>query len=149
MPPNGWDPVVQAGWQTTQLLSRSGSRSIYAGEAEDGLSVLEQVVDVSAWASLIDSEGMQVNLEGYVRSWETGNDLYRLRMEFLDDNDVVINGTGQATALSSSNDWVHETLQRGTEPGTRAVRVRLECDKSGGSYSDCYFDDLDLRLSYP
>ena len=149
MPPEGWTLVVQNGWRTTTRFSISGSRSIVAGSAEDGLSALEQIVDVSAWAGVIDSEGMHVTLEGDMRSWDTGNDEYRLRMEFLDDSDVVINGTSQATALSSSNDWVHETLQRATEPGTRSVRVQLECEKSVGNDADCYFEDLDLRLSYP
>jgi hypothetical protein len=146
-PPPGWN-AAGGPWRTTTEFARTGTHSLFCGETNvDALFILEQIVDVGAHAAIIDGEGLRADFEAWARSWDVGNEPYRIWIRFLDASAGDL-GTS-LTDWNSGTTFAHQSLSAVTPAGTRAIAVRLHAEKDGGTLCDVFFDDVALTLSYP
>jgi hypothetical protein len=147
-PPPAWTVVDGDDWSAggAGIAPHSGSAHFNPGTPGVLQAELEQLVDLSAFATYVDTGTTQLDFIGYGASLGDGNDDYRIELFVLDANGDSL--------VEFDTDWRTHT---GWEPaeygamapvGTRAVRVRLRCRYSGGARCDGYFDDLDLTATY-
>jgi hypothetical protein len=146
-PPPQWLELVGSGWTTTTFMARTGLRSITPGASPNGEVVLYQPVDVSPWAALVDASMLSITFDGWSSTYAVDNDPHLFRVDFVDGNgDPLETFQGAPQTMAS---WTQSTDVRTAPVGTRAVVVRLQCTKPGGTYCDGYFDDMSVVASYP
>lgn len=115
---------------------------VCANEQTAGLA--SQIIDVSTHATEIDNNEYQVEYLGYLRSWDTNNDLPEMYVEFLDVNNTLL---GTSSVISNTTpEWLLQTAYEPIPVATRTLRVVLEGTRLAGADNDSYFDSLSLRL---
>lgn len=148
-PPPSWNEI-NGNWTTTTQFSRSGARSIYGGDVNgnDGPFNLEQEIDISEYAAIIDDGGgLEVSFIGYARSFGNNNDDFAIRLRALDGGGDPI--ATDETDLQDQNDFTLMETGFVTPAQTRTIEARLLCLRTSGDFCDAYFDDLELTLTYP
>jgi len=146
-----WTEVVGNDWKQRESVnppSYEGDYMFFAGVA--ATAELQQDVDVSSIAAMIDSNIQYFNFEGYVRAYsQNPPDHSRIILEYLD--------TLKSTKLDSidlgehfnTNEWLQVTDSTLAPIGTRFIRIRLISTRYNGSNNDGYYDGLSLIADIP
>ena len=133
-----WTEVVGNDWKQRESVnppSYEGDYMFFAGVA--ATAELQQDVDVSSIAAMIDSNIQYFNFEGYVRAYsQNPPDHSRIILEYLD--------TLKSTKLDSidlgehfnTNEWLQVTDSTLAPIGTRFIRIRLISTRYNGSNND-------------
>ncbi len=105
-----------------------------------------QVVDVSGYADVIDSEKAYIEIGAKLATWN-GVDEPELLVELLDANDNVIPwGSSGSRSSSSKQKWETVNIIDQIPAGVRSIKVYIGGTRKQGSDNDVYFDDLNLNL---
>lgn len=151
-PPQSWSNVGSGAWVAGP--AEAGSPAVWAGSGYLAASagpdsqayVLRQDVSVSQWSSLIDQGLLRLSFQGEARSQDFENDFHRIRIQYRDGGNVL--DTWDTDWQGASTVQLY-TVDRIPPAGTRTVRVDLFCVKYWGTVCDAFYDQLDLRASYP
>jgi len=123
--------------------AKEGTYMFYAG-CDIPVGEIYQDVDVSSYASQIDSSTQEFTFTGYTQSYnQTPLDEARIVVEYRNDSNVILTSydTNGTTNLGS---WGSNTNTMVAPVGTRTIRVRLIATTGDGPSNDGYFDDLSL-----
>lgn len=150
-PPPSWTQQVGT-WAASVLPAETapyaGSGYLFANEGDNNTDlVLEQSVDVGAWASTVDEGALHLSFSGHARALVGGNDEHRIRVHYHDDAGAILQTW--TTNYASAGAWQAYDDLRVVPVGTRSVRVELGCRKQNGLYCNAYFDGLDVHVAYP
>jgi hypothetical protein len=137
--------VASGSWSAScwNMTPKSGQRCFYsgAGSTTAGQSTLWQDVQLDAsWAAAIDAGEIALAFEGWGRS--ALSEAFRFRVRFRSANDHL--QTLLQTDYQYAFQWAQVHGVATAPPGTRVVRISLDCWKASGYYCDTYFDDLEL-----
>ncbi|MCX4245596.1 choice-of-anchor D domain-containing protein [Paraliomyxa miuraensis] len=152
-PPPSWSDVGAGNWtagnpwpgQPNPFLGM-GHLAAYDGPSNEDY-VLRQDIDVSAWAQALDQGVLRFSFQGRGRSYLFNNDSHRIRIRYRDAGGTDLDTWD--TGWQGAGSWQVYDDDRTAPSGTRSVRVDLLCRKTNGDYCDAYYDELDLRASYP
>ena len=125
----------------------SGKRYFAVGgvytTSNETVSKMVQDVDVQPYANQIDREILTANYGGYLSNY-AGDDLPEVKIIFLDDKKRLL---GESNVLSTENNaWTMLSGWTQIPKHTRTIRIELKGTKVKNSDSDCYFDDMFLRI---
>lgn len=149
---SGWVDPISHGFDVT-----SSAPAVYAGgfSFHAGLTgplgawnnELRQDVDVSSLAAMIDAGTVVSVFSCAGRTNEGGgsSDPGQVRVEFLAAGGAVL-AVYDTGVFAPTNTWVTRADSRPVPATTRSVRVRLIGTRSVGGSTDCYFDELVLRM---
>jgi hypothetical protein len=124
--------------------------NLFAGGIADPTSTLTQTVNVSQYASAIDTGGVSYLLSAYLGGWNGQDDNAVLTVTFQNVSGSAL-GTGSiGPVLSSERAGVSGLLFRSTSgavpAGTRTALVVLTITRTEGSANDGYADNLLLAF---
>ena len=151
-PPPGWTVTGPGIWAAGMPLDEPapfagvGYLGSYEGPNNEPYR-LRQDVAIDQWAPTVDRGGVRMMFRGQACSYLEDNDLYRFIVQYLDDDDEVLDTWNSDWQTGPS--WQPYTDDRIVPTGTRVVRVLLSCQKGGGQICDAFFDELDLRATSP
>ncbi|MEM9458557.1 MAG: hypothetical protein AAGF11_30545 [Myxococcota bacterium] len=150
-PPPGWMVTGPGTWVAGDPFDvpdpLEGSSYLGANEGpNDQIFRLRQDVAVDRWAALIDQGIVRVRFEGHARSYQEGDDDYRLTVQYIDGDEAFGNWNSD---WQTSTSWQFYSDDRIVPAGTRTVRVLLSCNKGRGEICDAFFDQLSLRVTAP
>ncbi len=145
---NDWTGQIESlsSNQCGSVPAYAGTRFFAVGGVcsnESSFGTANQLVDVSAYSSQIDTSNIFANYAGYMRDYAS-DDIPSMRLEFLDSNSNILD-----SSTSISNATASWQLKQGTHlvpTGTTAIKIILEGDRNNGTDNDCYFDELSLIL---
>jgi hypothetical protein len=155
----GFETGTLSGWTVTSgnmVVSNGSEYSDNANSARTGTSmvfqnvssggVIEQVINVSNWASVIDAGNATFTLEAYLITDIA--DQGRLTLQPLTAADADIGaGTIGVYTVNNSTSWLKLTVTMVLPVDTRKVTVGLDGLKSGaGSVCQAYFDDVAVSM---
>jgi hypothetical protein len=129
--------------------------NFFAGGPNDATSTFTQTIDLSAYATQIDSGAIGYLLSAYLGGYSTQDDNASLAITFFGAGDAgTALGTGSiGPVLAADRGSVTGLFSRtgtGSVPvGTRSVQVVLTMTRVEGTANDGYADDLSLRLTAP
>lgn len=146
-PPAQWT-VASGGWQTTINSGWDDNRSAFAGSATVGSTVsLAQEIDLAQWADTIAAVGLGLRIEGAGRAQNNDIDQWLTVVTELDAG-----GSPQAMHASTPSgygDWAGFLHELALAPGTRRVRIELQCVMNNGSNCNVWFDGVQAHATYP
>ncbi len=148
LPPvgNGWQQV-SGNWvqRTTNPLPFEGTAYFFAGA--NSQAELYQDVDVSSFASSIDSGLTMFTFTGYVRSYsQTPSDQSQEIVEYRNEGGDTLS-TFTSAMYNDSSQWTQITDTRLAPKLTRTIRIRLLAKRNEGDNNDGYHDSLSLTIS--
>jgi hypothetical protein len=128
----------------SSIYTQDGKYLFFAGN--DSLGILQQDVDVSAYARPIDAQQQQFSFSGYAESLDQGpnSDQARITVSALDGAKNRTLFTYDSDTTRSLNKWLHLTDTFTAPPATRFIRVRMIAIRHVGGDNDGYFDNLTL-----
>lgn len=109
---------------------------------------LEQIVDVSAWASTIDQQTQRFRFSGWVSNWQDTRDTAQVVVQYLATASTAPLEEYDSSPLAQGT-WQEITDERLAPAGTRLIRVELIATRYDGSDNDGYFDNLRLEALAP
>ena len=124
--------------------------NLFAGGVADEISTLTQTVNVSQYASAIDTSGVSYLLSGWLGGWDGQDDNAVLTVTFQSASGSAL-GTGTiGPVLSSDRSGTSGLFFRSTSgampSGTRTALVVLTLTRTSGTNNDSYADNLSLAL---
>lgn len=151
-PPPSWTNAGAGNWMAGNwgagFPTPTGNNYLTATDGpNDQDYVLRQDVSLEAWAALSDLGVLRLSFQGEARSLQDDNDSHRIRVRYRDAGGAVLDTWD--TSWQGTGTWTLRSDERIAPAGTRSVRVDLMCRKTFGAYCDGYFDELELRASYP
>ena len=124
-----------------------GSRFFAVGGVcanETNVGYAHQIVDVTSYASTIDSGLYSVYFNAYMRAYASNNDVPEMYIEFLNQQQTLIS---TSTYISNAtNTWTNKFNQELIPIGTRFLKVMLKGTRLAGTDNDSYFDNLNVQL---
>ncbi|MBK8039286.1 MAG: tandem-95 repeat protein [Verrucomicrobiaceae bacterium] len=144
----GWTEVLGTTWTSPVTLpvpARAGTSFFLA--SQDARAELAQTVDLSSYASAIDTTGQFFVFNGFVRSKDAENraDGATVVLEFRDAGGTNVLATHTMAPAPSETGWLLVTTTAQAPTGARSARVRLLAERISSTGTDVYFDDLSLR----
>jgi hypothetical protein len=124
---------------------QSGKLLFFAGPCTP--AELDQIVDVSSFAALIDQGKQKFSFSGWVSTWQQQKDSSRFIVEYHAASVTTPLSVYDSGPLAVPLPWKQVTDVRAAPPGTRAIRVRLIAVRNEGTENDGYFDSLLLTPS--
>ena len=131
--------------QCNGVSPHSGSKYFAVGGlcngTESPIGRCSQNIDVSGYATNIDTGNLQANFGAYMRDWE-GLDIPQIKIYFKNNSGAIIGASNALSTNSTSwiamNEWV-------TIPSfTRTITVELKGVRNNGTDNDSYIDDIFL-----
>ena len=166
--PQGWTAIAGSHMTETQYatggtdpsllnagdsLHVNGGSNFFSGGPNNGFSQIHQVLDVSSYASAIDSGAIEVHLAGDFGGYDGQDDNFSLTIRYLASADDPT-GLGSETigGLTSADrggitELLHRALDDTAPAGTRFIDVTLSSTRTAGSYNDGAADNLSLTLT--
>jgi hypothetical protein len=145
--PPSW-MVLSGGWYTTNNQGVGDMRSVFAGPAQVGSTVsLAQDVALAPWADTIASAGLGLRVEGVARAQATDTDVWLTVVTELDEGGGTI--LTHATDPGSNGNWGAFLHEYPLNPGTRAIRIELQCVMNNGTNCNTWFDAVQAHVMYP
>lgn len=145
--PPSW-AVESGSWYTTNNQGVSDSRSVFAGSASVGTTVvLSQTIDLSMWADTIASAGLGVRVDGWAHAQSGDIDQWVTVLTELDGAGGVV--LTHATEPSMSADWSPFQHEYPLAPQTQSVRIELRCVMNNGQNCNVWFDAVTGHVMYP
>jgi hypothetical protein len=123
----------------------SGTYHFYAGDNSNDNYYLDQIVNVSAYASSIDAGTASFTFTYWYRGYNSFNDRAIVYLDYCDASLTSLSLYNSGTINNGS--WTQRSDTRVAPIGTRSIRVRLFSLKESGSAADAYFDDLSLTTT--
>ncbi len=109
---------------------------------------LSQAVDLSAYATQIDSGGAYLEFEARMTTWE-GKDTPMVYVEAYDGAGDTLDWSGSTPqTVSTAKSWQPVQISAVLPSGTRRVKVVIGGERQAGSDNDVYFDEMTLHLLY-
>lgn len=146
----GWTMESGANWATRSAdpVSQDCDRYFYAGAGVNGTPssvTLSQVIDVSSYATSIDSESQYFNFSGYVRSYSNpDDDTSQIVIEYRNSDGNTLS-TFDSDPIINKTAWQQVTDSRAAPANTRTIKIKLISSKvASGTNIDGYFDNLSL-----
>ena len=118
----------------------------YCGEGPNAQFVLQQLVAIDSWASLVDAGTLRIHAAGQTRN-AGSYDQHRIRVRYLDELGMQLEQFSSTWAVGYG--WQPVEDLRLAPVGTRSLQVELVCNNTGGDACGAYFDALELRGQYP
>ncbi|MGM0589960.1 MAG: cadherin domain-containing protein [Bacteroidota bacterium] len=106
---------------------------------------MEQVVDVSGSASIIDAGGASIDFSAWLQT--AGSDQGKIVVEYLNGSNSPIGTMYDSGFMAGPGAWIPLTSSGTAPAGTRYIRVRAYSKFVDGSFHDAYFDDFSLTLT--
>jgi hypothetical protein len=131
--------------QCNGVSPHSGSKYFAVGGlcngTESAIGRCSQNIDVSGFASNIDTGNLQANFGAYMRDWE-GLDIPQIKIYFKNNSGAII---GSSNALSTnSTSWIAMSEWVTIPISTRTITVELKGVRNNGTDNDSYIDDIFL-----
>jgi len=149
---SGWTDPIAHGFNVTNSASLvyAGAFSFHPGlTGPSGVwnNELRQDVDLSSLAAMIDAGTVTSVFSCVGRTNEGGgsSDPGRTRLEFLSSSGALLSAYDTGV-FSPYNTWLTYADSRVVPATARTARVRLIGSRSVGASTDCFFDDLVLRM---
>jgi hypothetical protein len=102
-----------------------------------------QIVDVSTYASLIDTGNYQADFGAYMRDWES-MDIPQVKIYFYNASNTLL---GSSNWLSHNNPtWTLKQDLINIPVSTRSIKFEMKGVRYNGNDNDSYMDDTFLRL---
>lgn len=145
----GWTEVVGINW--TQRggapAPQDGSFTFFPGVASS--ATLQQIVDVSSFATEIDAGTQEFTFSGYRQSFpQSPADDGAFGLDFLSIAGVAISSILSASSATTTS-WDFYTNTFFAPVGTRSIAVNLIAERNNGSNNDANFDNLSLTAVAP
>ncbi|MDD5530177.1 MAG: T9SS type A sorting domain-containing protein [bacterium] len=140
----GWADVDNAWSAAAEITPHGGSYFFWPAKLDISYTFMYQDVDVSMYASGIDSGNTYFHLSGWLANWDQyPHDQATLAIEALD--------AGNQQLLYSSRShrspvWTYYQTNGQIPAGSRTLRVNLIATRYVGYDNDAYFDDLCLDV---
>jgi hypothetical protein len=127
--------------------------NLFIGGYQDGVSTLTQTVDVSSFATAIDTGAVTATLSGYFGGYASQDDNAVLTATFENPSGQSLGlmlGTAAVTAADRGDaTGLLARSQQGMVPvGTRQVVVVLTMTRTEGHANDGYADNLSFTLGF-
>lgn len=140
----GWTRAAGSVWARAMAppapVTADGMFQTTAAQAE-----LWQDVDVSMYASFIDTGRQRFLFEGYLQSGqEVPADAGRFIVDSLSQAKAVL-GSFDSGEIASPGGWRQVVDLREVPAGTRWIRIRLLARRVSGTATDAFFDAVTLR----
>lgn len=102
-----------------------------------------QMINVSAYATLIDAGNYQAYFGAYMRDW-SGDDVPQIKIYFYNSSNVEI---GSSAWLSTTNtSWTLMAQWINIPTTTRSIKVELKGVRNAGADNDSYMDNVMVKL---
>jgi hypothetical protein len=111
-----------------------------------GDGVLAQTLDVSSIARQIDLGEAQARARCWLAETASDTDQARIRLQFLDGSDVVLDVVDPAFTNPSGTTFVQIEAVGAIPVGTRQIKVRLDIDQVSGATPNIALDDVTLEI---
>ena len=125
--------------------------NLFAGGVADDISTFTQTVNLSQFASAIDTNGASYLLSGWLGGWDGQDDNAALTVTFQGAASSALRTGTIGPVLSSDRSGVSGLFFRSTSgavpAGTRTVLVVLTITRTSGTNNDGYADNLSLAFS--
>jgi hypothetical protein len=141
----GW-AVLTGEWtsRAANPAPQEGKAYFFAGECPR--AELNQEVDLSRYAAVIDDGRLGVTFEGYVSTFPQAKaDTSQVIIEYLDAGKANVLSRYDSTAIAHEAGWHTLHDSRVVPKGTRWALVRLISVRRDGKNNDGYFDGLWLK----
>jgi Concanavalin A-like lectin/glucanases superfamily/Chitobiase/beta-hexosaminidase C-terminal domain/Immunoglobulin domain len=140
-----WTPITGAWTQRgADPTPQAGSAYFFAGQTAAG--ELDQDVDLTAYADMIDTGASRAQFTGSVNSYGDG-DQSRIIVEYRDNANSTVLSSYDSGNSSQSPQWRQLSDIRVVPSGTRYARIRLLATRQSGISCDGYFDSMGLTLT--
>jgi hypothetical protein len=142
----GWPAVTDSG-------PAARGANLFSGGPSDATSSLTQTVNVSQFASLIDTSRVTYALSGWLGGYQGQEDGATLTVTFQNalgtalDTGVI--GPVTATDRAGATGLLQRSSSGAVPAGTRTVLVVLSMLRASGTANDGYADELSLVFSGP
>jgi hypothetical protein len=144
---SGWTIESGSTWTVDnahESLSGGHTGSWFVRSTGDG--VLAQTVDVSSIARQIDLGGVQARARCWLAETATDTDQARIRLQFLDENDVELGVVDPAFTNPTGTTFVQIEALGAIPVGTCKIKVRLDIDQVSGATPNLAIDDVSLEI---
>jgi hypothetical protein len=144
---SGWtNDTGTLGRRTVLPTPHSGAGAFSGGTS--AVVIAHQDVDVSAYATEIDSGLTKVRLTWWQAGDVSGTDTGEMAIDFYDGSPGSIIGSRHAAGLLEydSNTWTQRTLSLEVPVGTRTIRLVQHMVRGTGTNNDAYIDDIEANL---
>ncbi len=139
--------AVGGNWTSITELSAAGSRCFFAGEGQNTVVALYQIVQIPDASEALVAGGLGFVVQAQTRAYGSNDDPGAVRVRFLDVGGVDL-GNGMS-AWSSPGGWTAYEEVLSVPQNTTALRVELLCNHVGGFNCNAYFDEVRLFARYP
>ena len=140
----GWVDLDDAWSADDEITPHGGDYFFWPARLDIHYTQMYQDVDISEYASSIDSCNAYLHLSGWLANWDQyPHDRATLAIEALDTNNQ------QLLYLSRhhrSPVWTYYKIESQIPAGSRTLRILLIATRYVGSDNDGYFDDLCLEV---
>jgi hypothetical protein len=144
---SGWTVESGGTWTVDnahESLSGGHTGSWFVRSTGDGM--LAQTVDVSSIARQIDLGGAQARARCWLAETATDTDQARIRLQFLDENDVELGTVDPSFTNPTGTTFVQIEALGAIPVGTRKIKVRLDIDQVSGATPNIAIDDVTLEI---
>jgi hypothetical protein len=144
---SGWTIESGGTWTVDnahESLSGGHTGSWFVRSTGDG--VLAQTVDVSSMGRQIDLDGVQARARCWLAETASDTDQARIRLQFLDENDVQLGVVDPAFTNPTGTTFVQIEALGAIPVGTRKIKVRLDIDQVSGATPNLVIDDVTLEI---
>jgi hypothetical protein len=136
---SGWTDTDGYWYPTAEIVPEEGSYFFWPSKVDCNTTYIYQDVDISDY-----TEGTWVELSGWLANYDqTPHDESILQLEFLDDNDIVLETYSRA---QRNPQWTKHVIQAQIPENALKARVKMIANRYVGSDNDAYFDDLNFQI---
>jgi Ca2+-binding RTX toxin-like protein len=125
-----------------------GGGTYYFAGGLDGISAIQQDIDVSSMSGAVDLGGVQFELSADLGGYLDQDDYMDVIVRFLDASGTLIAASvlegPSAAERGGETKLMHEELSGAVPADTRFVKVSLRALRESGSYNDAYADNISL-----
>lgn len=144
-------PYGTSGYPNAKSMGpENRGKYFFAGGPRNPASSATQLVDVSAYASGIDSGELAADLSGYLGGYNEQNDHAVLTADFQNAAAAKLGGISLGPVLAADRRQQPGLLLRSARApipaGTRKILVTLAMTRTDGEANDGYADNLVLRI---
>ncbi len=125
--------------------------SFFSGGPNNSSSDAKQIIDLSAYAQLIDSSAVNFTVSGYFGGYLDQDDNATLMVNFLSGADATVGNSSvggvSATDRNDDTGLLFRATTGQVPVGTRAIELTLQMTQETPDYNDGYADNLSLVLT--
>ena len=125
-----------------------GAWTFTAGKGPEADQQLTQDIPITTLAPSIDAGLARAKFSLYIQSRSIAgtNDVGSARLLFLSESGASLDANTFTDPPLPTETWDLYAVDRPVPAQTRTIRVILDADRNGGLSTDCFFDEVSLRL---